>query len=83
MPLLHLGQHADRADQMLIDGKVMVHIELHHRDDTAKWRNEPLQHTRLIHAPQACLWIDAPRQQFEKDSVGFGIGPQLRIYQAK
>ena len=31
---------AHRPDQMLIDRIVMVHVELHHRDNASKRRNE-------------------------------------------
>ena len=37
---------------MLIDREVMVHIELHHRDHAAEFRNEAAKHARIVHAPQ-------------------------------
>ena len=47
-----LGQHADAADQMLVDGVVMIEVELHHRDDVAEFRHEFSEHARLVHAPK-------------------------------
>ena len=33
---LDLGQHADAAQQVLVDRVVVIHVELHHRDDAAE-----------------------------------------------
>ena len=45
-------KHADAADQMLVDGVVMIEIELHHRDDVAELRHEFSEHARFVHAPE-------------------------------
>ena len=70
---LDLGQHADRADQMLIDRIVMIHVELHHRDDLAEFGNEAAEHARLVHAAQGRLGIARSR------SACGGTGHWLRV----
>jgi hypothetical protein len=37
---LDIGQRADAAHEMLVHGVVVVHVELHHRDDAAEGRHE-------------------------------------------
>ena len=50
--LLDARQHIDRAQQVLVDRIVVVHVELHHRDDLAEIGNEAAEHAGLVHAPQ-------------------------------
>jgi hypothetical protein len=49
---LDLGQHPDRADQVLVDRVVVVHVELHHRHDLAELRHEAAEHAGLVHLAQ-------------------------------
>ena len=44
-----LGKQADRPDGVLIDGVVMVHVELHLGDDPAEVGNEAAEHAGLVH----------------------------------
>src|SRR5262249_59110672 len=37
---LDIGKCADAAQEMLVDGVVMIHIELHHGDDAPEGGNE-------------------------------------------
>jgi hypothetical protein len=46
------GQHIDAAQQMLVDRIVVIHVELHHRDDLAELRDEAAEHAGLVHPPQ-------------------------------
>ena len=47
----HRGQ-ADRTDAMLVDGIVMIHVELHLRDDTSEVGNKAAKYPRLVHPSQ-------------------------------
>ena len=40
------------AQQMLVHRVVVVHVELHHRDDAAEVRHEAAEHAGLVHPPQ-------------------------------
>ena len=58
---------------MFIDRVVMIHVELHHRDDPAEVGNEAAEHAGLVHHAQDDFGLAAGRQQFEKDGIGFGV----------
>ena len=45
-------EQADRADRMLVDRIMMVHVELHLRDDAAEVGNEAAEHAGLVHPAQ-------------------------------
>ena len=47
-----VGKDAHRAQEMLINGIVMIHIELHHRDDLTEVGHEPAEHASFVHASQ-------------------------------
>ena len=51
-PGVDVGEHADRADQVLVDRVVVIHVELHHRHDAPEIGHEAAEHARLVHAPQ-------------------------------
>ena len=40
---LDLREDADAAQQMLVDGVVVVHVELHHGDDLAEFGDQPAE----------------------------------------
>ena len=46
------AQFADGADEMLVDGVVVIHRELHHADDTAEIGDEPAEHAGFVHAAE-------------------------------
>ncbi len=75
---LDLGEHADAAQQMLVDRVVMIHVELHHRDDAAEIRNEAAEHAGLVHAPQHDLGVLLRGQDLEEEPVGLRVVAQLR-----
>ena len=78
-PGFEVGESADRAQQMLVDRVVMIHVELHHRDDAAEIRNEAPEHAGLVHAPQDDLGHVARQQNFEKEPVRFLVGAQIGV----
>ena len=80
---LDVGQHADGAQQVLVDRVVVVHVELHHRDDAAELGDEAAEHAGLVHAPQRRLGVALPSQQLEEDAVGLGVVAQLVVDQAQ
>src|SRR3546814_19385994 len=45
--LLDIGEQPDRADRMFVDGIMMIHVELHLRDDAAEIRHEAAEKPRL------------------------------------
>src|SRR3546814_17458421 len=49
---LNLRHETDRADRMLVDRIMMVHVELHLRDDAPEVRNETAEHAGLVHPEQ-------------------------------
>jgi hypothetical protein len=50
--MLDVGQDAHGAQQMLVHRVVVIHVELHQRDDPAEVGDEPAEHAGLVHAPQ-------------------------------
>ena len=62
-PLLDLREQADRADGVLVDRVVVVHVELHLRVDPAEIGHEAAEHARLVHPPQRGLGVVAAGQQ--------------------
>ena len=61
---IDIGENADGAQQVLIHGVVMIHIELHHRDNAAKIGDEAAQNASLVHHPQNRLGRIARRDDF-------------------
>ena len=75
-PGLDLGEHADRADEVLVDRVVMVHVELHHRDDAAEIRDEAAEHAGLVHPPQHHLGRVLRGQDVEEEPVRLRVVAQ-------
>ncbi len=67
---LDAGQKSDHADQMLVDGEVMIHVELHHRHHAAEVGDEMAEHARLVHAAQGQFGIAGVGQQPHEHAVG-------------
>ena len=65
---------------MLVHRVVVVHVELHHRDDAAERAHEAAEHAGLVHPPQDDLGV-VRGEDFEEQPVRLGIVPQLRIDQ--
>ena len=49
---LYFAQQAKGAQQMLIGRIMVIHVELHKRDNAPEIGDKSAQHTGLIHAPQ-------------------------------
>ena len=75
-----LLKDADAADQMLVHRVVVVHVELHHRDDLAEGADEAAEHAGLVHAPQHDLGV-VRGQDLHEDPVGFRALAQLGVDQ--
>ena len=71
--MLDLVQHADAAQQMLVHGVVVIHVELHHRHDAAERADEVAEHAGLVHAPQHDLGVVLGGQDLQEQPVGFRI----------
>ena len=69
---------ADALDRVFVDGVVMVHIELHHRDDGGKFRNERAKDAKLVHAAQTpfgvAVFEHGIQKQLGRDFAALHIG---------
>jgi hypothetical protein len=80
---LDLGELADRAEEMLVDRVVMIHVELHHRDDAAEIRHEASEHAGLVHPPEHQLRLVSGGEDFQKQAVRFRVVPKRVIDEAE
>ena len=64
---------------MFVDRIMMIHIKLHHRDDTPEFGNEPPEQSRLVHPAQYNLRRTFRDQYLDKKPVCLGIRSQLRV----
>ena len=74
-------QDADGADQVLVHRVVMIHVELHHRDDLAEGRDEAAQHAGLVHLAQQRFRPVARGDDGQKQPVRLLVGAQLLVDQ--
>ena len=74
-------KQADRADRMLVDRIMVVHVELHLRDDPAEVGNEAAEHAGLVHPAQHRLGLVDAGQHFHEQRVGARIVADLAIDQ--
>ena len=74
------GQRADRADQMLVHRVVVVHVELHHRDDLAEVGDEATEHAGFVHGAEDGLGVLRRRRDLEKEAVRLRIVLQSAVY---
>ena len=65
---LDRGEQADGPDRMLVDGIMMVHVELHLRDDAAEVGNEAAEHAGLVHPPKHRFRVIDRGQHFEEQA---------------
>ena len=70
-------QHPDRLQEMLVDGVVVIHAELHHGHDPPEIGDEAAEHAGLVHPPQHDLGRAAGGQDLEEEPVGLRVGPHL------
>ena len=69
---------AECPQQMLIDRVVMIHVELHHRDDAAELGNKPAEDAGFVHVPQRYFRI-ALRGEAATEKSGWLRGSCLQI----
>ena len=73
LALVDPAQQADCADRMLVHRIMVVHIELHLRDDAAEIGHEAAEDARLVHPAQHQFGIAGRRQHIEEEGVGARI----------
>ena len=78
---LDLRQHADAAQQVLVHRVVVIHVELHHRDDLAEGRHEAAEHAGLVHPPQHGFRVVLGGEDFQEQPVGFLVLAQFGVDQ--
>ncbi len=76
---LDLGEQPDRADGVLVDRVVVIHVELHLRADAAKVGHEPAEHAGLVHPAQDGFRVLAAGQQGEESGVGSWVRADLGV----
>ena len=74
---IDVGKHADAAQEMLVHRVVVIHVELHHRDDAAEGAHEAAEHAGLVHPPQHGLGVVLRGQDFEEQPVRLLVLAQL------
>ena len=70
-------QQADRPDRMLVDRIMVVHVELHLRDDPAEVGHEAAEHAGLVHPAQRDIGLVARGQHFEEEGIGARVVADL------
>ena len=80
---LDARQKSDGADQVLVHGEVVVHVELHHRDDAPEIRDEAPEHARLVHLAQHAFGIACVGQKAHEQAIGGRVGAKLVVDQAE
>ncbi len=73
LALFQPGEQTDRADGVLVDRVVVVHVELHLRVDAAEIGHETPEYAGLVEPAQDLLGIVAAGQQVEEERVGARI----------
>src|SRR5437868_5907923 len=69
------GEHSNGPDQMLVNSIVVIHVELHHRDDATELGDEAAENAGFIHPPERRFRVAARSQQAHKQGVGGRVGP--------
>src|SRR3546814_15774868 len=57
------------SSDLLVDRIMMIHVELHLRDDAAEIGNEAAEHPRLVHPAQHRFGIARGRQNVEEQLI--------------
>ena len=74
---LDFREQANRADRMFVDRIMVIHVELHLRDDPPEVGNEPPEHPRLVHPAKHQIRVGKAGQHLEEQGVGRGIVAHL------
>ena len=80
--LLDAAQETDGADGVLVNGVMVVHVELHLRVDAAEIGYEPTEYIRLVHPAQNRFGVVLPRQHLKEQRIGARIIAQGSVDQA-
>ena len=80
---LDRGEQADSTYRMLIDRIVVIHVELHLRDDSTEVGNETAEHTCLVHPAKDKLGRGDAGQDLEEQSVGTRVPPDILVYELR
>ena len=78
---LDVGEDADAAQQMLVHRVVVIHVELHHRDDAAEGGHELAEHAGLVHPAQHGLGVVLRGEDLEEQPVRLLVLAQLAVDQ--
>ena len=76
-------KYADGADQVLVDGEVVIHVELHHRHHAAVIRDEAAEHAGLVHVAERAFGIARVGEKPHEQAVGGGTRAQIVVDQAE
>ncbi len=69
MAEFNLAEVPDALDGVFVHRVVMVHVELHHRDDGFKFRDKSGQNTKFVHPPQGAFRVAVFEHQVDKDAL--------------
>ena len=73
LPPFDLRKDRDGLNDMFVHRIGMIDVELHHRDDGFKLRDEGGQNAQFVHPAQGAFGISVADHQIQKDSLGFGV----------
>ena len=73
------AKNADGADQVLVHRIVVVHVELHHRDDLAEVGDEAAEHAGLVHVAKHRVGVFRVAEDFEEEPVRLRIVLHLPV----
>ena len=77
----HSRNVPDRKQQMLVHRVMVIHVELHQRDDAAEFRHEAAHDAGFVHAPERAFGIAARTEDVEKQPVGLFVIAQIVVDQ--
>ena len=74
--LLDLGKDPDCPERVLVDGVMVIHVELHHRHDAPELGDEAPKNACLVHVSERSLGSVSRGQKLEKKLVGLRVDPE-------
>ena len=80
---LDLREIRDHLNRVLVHRIRMVHVELHHRHDGLKFRDESGQHAQLVHPAQRAFGVAVFQQQIKENADGFLVFADLVVDQVQ
>jgi len=79
LALLDLGEDTDGAQQVLVRRVVVIHVELHQRDDAAEIRHEAAEDAGLVHQAQRDFGRLFRGEDFEEETVRLLVLPERGV----